>query len=40
MGFTYTRYRAAFGGPRSPFGFEEAFKEGKFSKFLEFYIHP
>ena len=23
-----TRFRAASGGPRSPFGFEEAFKEG------------
>ena len=24
-----TRLRAASGGPRSPFGFEEAFKEGR-----------
>ena len=24
-----TRFRAASGGPRSPFGFEEAFKEGR-----------
>ena len=29
-----TRYRAASGGPRSPFGFEEAFKEGNFSIFF------
>ena len=27
--FAYTRYRAASGGPRSPFGFEEAFKGGR-----------
>ena len=27
--FEDTRYRAASGGPRSPFGFEEAFKEGR-----------
>ena len=27
--FIITRFRAASGGPRSPFGFEEAFKEGR-----------
>ena len=27
--FLNTRYRAASGGPRSPFGFEEAFKGGR-----------
>ena len=45
MKILFTRFRAASGGPRLSFGFEEAFKEGNFSKMffsifeiLKFYI--
>ena len=39
--FFYTRFMAAFGGPRSPFGFEEAFNGGRGiqgGKFFKFFF--